>query len=343
MPEMAAPAASGSDLSFGAVDFGALGFGAAGTGNLYRAVDQSVALATVEAAWAGGIRYYDTAPHYGLGLSERRLGLALKDKPREEFLVSTKVGRLLVPANNPGRARDDEGFDVPADMRRVWDPTEGGIRRSLEESLDRLGLDHVDVLYLHDPDVFDLEAGITQALPAMEKLRAEGLVKAIGVGSNSSAALVQCVQRSGLDLVMLAGRYTLLEQPARKDLLPSCVEHGVGVVNVGVYNSGLLARARISEDAHYNYAPAPPEILDHARRLADCCAEFGVELPTAALQFGLRHPAARTVVVGASSPSQIEQNMARMREPVPEELWEELRRRALVPERTGAPGPKAPV
>lgn len=315
-----------SDLSFGS-----LGFGAAGAGNLYRAVDQSVALATVEAAWAGGIRYFDTAPHYGLGLSERRLGLALKDKPRDEFLVSTKVGRLLVPADNPGQARDDEGFDVPADTRRVWDPSEAGIRRSLEESLGRLGLDHVDVLYLHDPDAYDLEAGITQALPAMEKLRAEGLVKAIGVGSNSSDALTECVRRSGLDLVMLAGRYTLLEQPAQQDLLPACADHGVGVVNVGVYNSGLLARATISDDAHYNYAPAPREILDRARRLAACCAEFGVELPTAALQFSRRHPAVRTVVVGASSPSQIEQNVARMREPVPEELWEELQRRSLVP------------
>jgi D-threo-aldose 1-dehydrogenase len=313
------------------LSFGPLGFGAAGVGNLYRAVDDAAAQATVEAAWAGGIRYFDTAPHYGLGLSERRLGLALRDKPRGEFLVSTKAGRLLVPADNPSRSRDNEGFDVPADLRRVWDPTEAGIRRSLEESLGRLGLDYVDILYLHDPDVYDLEAGITLALPAMEKLRAEGLVKAIGVGSNSSDALLECVQRSGLDLVMLAGRYTLLEQPAQEHLLPACVERGVGVVNVGVYNSGLLARPAIGDDAHYNYAPAPREVLDHARRLAACCTEFGVELPTAALQFSLRHPAVRTVVVGASNPSQMEQNIARMRQPVPEELWTELRRRALVP------------
>ena len=315
----------------GTVGFGPLGFGAAGIGNLYRSVEDSIASATVEAAWAGGIRYFDTAPHYGLGLSERRLGAALGDKPRGEFLVSTKVGRLLVPADNPRRTRDDEGFDVPADMRRVWDPSEAGIRRSLEESLGRLGLDYVDILYLHDPDAYDLEAGIAQALPAMERLRAEGLVKAIGVGSNSSDALLECVRRSELDLVMLAGRYTLLEQPAQEHLLPACVEMGVGVVNVGVYNSGLLAQAAIAGDAHYNYAPAPPGILDRARRLAACCAEFGVELPTAALQFSLRHPAVRTVVVGASGPEQIEQNVARMRQPVPAELWEELRRRSLVP------------
>jgi D-threo-aldose 1-dehydrogenase len=313
------------------LSFGPLGFGAAGIGNLYRAVDDAAAQATVEAAWAGGIRYFDTAPHYGLGLSERRLGLALRDKPRGEFLVSTKAGRLLVPADNPSRSRDNEGFDVPADLRRVWDPTEAGIRRSLEESLGRLGLDYVDILYLHDPDVYDLEAGITLALPAMEKLRAEGLVKAIGVGSNSSDALLECVQRSGLDLVMLAGRYTLLEQPAQEHLLPACVERGVGVVNVGVYNSWLLARPAIGDDAHYNYAPAHREVLDHARRLAACCTEFGVELPTAALQFSLRHPAVRTVVVGASNPSQMEQNIARMHRSVPEELWTELRRRALVP------------
>ncbi|WP_026547897.1 aldo/keto reductase [Paenarthrobacter nicotinovorans] len=313
------------------VSLGRLGFGAAGIGNLYRAVDDAAAQATVESAWDGGIRYFDTAPHYGLGLSERRLGLALRGKPRDEFLVSTKVGRLLVPALNTESARDDEGFDVPADLRRVWDPTEAGIRRSLEESLDRLGLDRVDILYLHDPDAYDLEAGITQALPAMEKLRAEGLVKAIGVGSNSSDALVKCVQRSELDLVMLAGRYTLLEQPAPEQLLPACIERGVGVVNVGVYNSGLLARPTISDDAHYNYAPAPQKILDHARQLAACCAEYGVELPTAALQFSLLHPAVRTVVVGASNPAQIKQNIARINQPVPEELWEELRRRSLVP------------
>ncbi len=314
----------------GTLKFGPLGFGAAGIGNLYRAVEDAVAQATMEAAWAGGVRYFDTAPHYGLGLSERRLGQALRDKPREDFLVSTKVGRLLVPRDNPEGARDDEGFDVPRDMERVWDPSEAGIRRSLEDSLERLELDYMDILYLHDPDVFDLEAGISQALPALEKLRAEGLVKAIGVGTNSAEAAMKCVDSAELDLVMLAGRYTLLEQP-RVQLLDRCVARGTGVVNVGVYNSGLLARPNVPEDAHYNYGPAPKEVLDRARQLAACCAEYGVELPTAALKFSLRHPAVRTVVVGASGPAQIEQNMARMAQEVPEELWEELRRRELVP------------
>jgi len=303
--------------------FGPLGFGAAGIGNLYRALDDAVAQATIEAAWAGGVRYFDTAPHYGLGLSERRLGAVLRNKPRDEFLVSTKAGRLLVPKDNPGRERDDEGFDVPADMQRVWDPSEAGVRRSLEGSLNRLGLDYVDILYLHDPDAFDLEAGITQALPVLEKLRAEGLVKAIGVGTNSAEAALECVESADLDLVMLAGRYTLLEQP-RVPLLDRCLARGTKIVNVGVFNSGLLARSDVPEGAHYNYGPAPKALVERARALAAVCRGFGVELPTAALQFGLRQPAVVNVTVGASSPEQMAANAARMAEDVPDELWAAL-------------------
>ncbi|MGA7206106.1 MAG: aldo/keto reductase, partial [Specibacter sp.] len=228
-----------------APELGRLGFGAAGIGNLYRAMDDDVAAATVGAAWDAGIRYFDTAPHYGLGLSERRLGAVLATKPRDEFFISTKVGRILEPAANPRGARDTDGFDVPADTVRRWDPSEAGIRRSIEDSLERLGLNRIDIAYLHDPDVYDLDAGINQALPALEKLRDEGLIGAIGVGANSAEALRECVQAADLDLVMLAGRYTLLEQPAAEELLPLCAERGVGVVNCGVYNSGLLARAEV--------------------------------------------------------------------------------------------------
>ncbi|WP_113716770.1 aldo/keto reductase [Arthrobacter dokdonensis] len=310
-------------------DLGRLGFGAAGIGNLYRAMDDDVAAATLGAAWDAGIRYFDTAPHYGLGLSERRLGAVLAAKPRWEFVISTKVGRILEPAANPDGARDSEGFDVPADTVRRWDPSEAGIRRSIEDSLDRLGLETIDIAYLHDPDVYDLDAGITQALPALEKLRAEGLVRAIGVGANSADALAACIRGADLDLVMLAGRYTLLEQPAAADLLPLCAERGVGVANVGVYNSGLLARPVVPETANYNYAPAPADILAKARALAACCADYGVELPTAALQFAANHPVVRTVVVGATSPAQITQTAERMAEPVPAALWDELARRGL--------------
>ncbi|BCW38015.1 oxidoreductase aryl-alcohol dehydrogenase like protein [Arthrobacter sp. StoSoilA2] len=317
---------------------GRLGFGGAGIGNLYKAIPDGEALATVLAAWDSGVRYFDTAPHYGLGLSEQRLGAVLRDKPREEFVISTKVGRLLEA--NPhagsatdgsatagpaaaGSAKDDEGFDVPATSRRVWDFTEAGIRRSIEDSLERLGLDHVDIAYLHDPDVHDLQKGISHALPALEKLRAEGLVKAIGVGTNSAEAALECVEAADLDLIMLAGRYTLLEQPSAP-LLERCVEHRTGVVDVGVYNSGLLARPEVPDDAHYNYDRAPRAVVERARALAAVCRDFGVELPTAALQFPLRHPAVVNVTVGASRPEQVTSNASRMQESVPEELWDAL-------------------
>ena len=303
---------------------GKLGFGGAGIGNLYREIPDGEALATVLAAWDAGIRYFDTAPHYGLGLSEQRLGAVLRDKPRNEFVISTKVGRLLEP--NSGGGQDPEGFEVPATSRRVWDFSETGIRRSVEDSLERLGLDHVDIAYLHDPDVHDLQAGISQGLPALEKLRSEGVVRAIGVGINSAEAALECVEAADLDLVMLAGRYTLLEQPS-VPLLERCVERSTGVVSVGAYNSGLLARPDVPEDAHYNYGQAPPEVLERARALADLCRDFGVELPTAALQFPLRHPAVVNVTAGATSPEQVATNAARMEAPVPDELWKVLEER----------------
>lgn len=303
------------------LNLGRLGFGAAGIGNLYRAIPDGEALATVLAAWDAGIRYFDTAPHYGLGLSEQRLGAVLRDKPRNEFVISTKVGRLLEPSS--GEGRDAEGFDVPADKKRVWDFSEAGIRRSIEDSLERLGLQHVDIAYLHDPDVHDLSLGISSALPVLEKLRAEGVVTAIGVGTNSAQAAVECVEAADLDLVMLAGRYTLLEQPG-VPLLGRCVARRTGVVNVGAFNSGLLARPEVPDDAHYNYDQAPRVVVERARKLAAVCRNFGVELPTAALQFALRHPAVVNVTVGASAPEQVTTNAARMNEPVPEELWSAL-------------------
>ena len=317
-----------------ALDFGKLGFGGAGIGNLYRQMHDDDAHRTLQAAWDGGIRYFDSAPHYGLGLSERRIGKFLADKPREDYLISTKAGKLLIANPAFTGQQDDEGFDVPAEVVRHWDPTETGIRRSLEESLERLGLglglESIDILYLHDPDAYDLEAGITTALPAMARLREEGLVKAIGVGANSADALSACVRSADLDLIMLAGRYTLLEQPSLADLLPLCMDRGVEVVNVGVFNSGLLASSTIRPDAHYNYQPAPLEILARARSLAAVCAEYDVELPAAALQFSLRHPAVRTVVAGAKSPAQVRQNIDHMESEIPDELWDALHGRGLV-------------
>lgn len=324
-----------------ALELGRLGFGAAGIGNLFRAMDDANAAATLEAAWDAGIRYFDTAPHYGMGLSERRLGAFLRGKPRSEYVISSKVGRILEPVADPAAAlangvKDSEGFDVPAITQRRWDPSEAGIRRSIEDSLERLGIESIDIAYLHDPDVYDLESGINQALPAMEKLRAEGLIKEIGVGANSAAAIADCVRAADLDLVMLAGRYTLLEQPAADDLMPLCTERNVGVVNVGVYNSGLLARAVVPDSANYNYEPAPAHILQRARDIAACCNEFGIDLPTAALQFAADHPVIRSVVVGAGNPEQITQTAQRMNAHVPAELWSELVSRQLLDPRAAA-------
>jgi D-threo-aldose 1-dehydrogenase len=315
---------------------GLLGFGGTGVGNLYRAISDERAAATVEAAWDAGIRYFDTAPHYGLGLSERRIGEVLRTKPRKEFVLSTKVGRVLVPSPATSDAKDPEGFDVPADLRREWDPSESGVRRSIEQSLERLGLDYIDIAYLHDPDVYSMEDAVKSALPALEKVRAEGLVRAIGVGTNTAGAALQCVESADLDFLMLAGRFTMLEQPGSDGrpgagLLDRCVELGTGVVSVGVYNSGILAKPELPSDAHYNYSEAPEEVLNSARQLASICAEHGVDLPTAAIQFPFRHPAVVNVTVGASRPEQIRESAERMSTEVPEELWQDLQERGLIP------------
>jgi len=313
------------------VEFGALGFGCASIGNLYKAVTDEAAEAALEAAWQSGIRYFDTAPHYGLGLSERRLGAFLQTKPRDEFVISTKVGRLLEP--NPAYAggRDQEGFDVADDLIRRFDPSADGVRRSLDDSLERLGLDRVDVLYLHDPDVYDLERGLAEGLPALTALRDEGLVREIGVGVNDAAVAARAVREGDLDLVMIAGRYTLLEQPALDDLFPACAERDVRVVDAAVFNSGLLATSSPAASGTYNYGAVPADVLDRARELAAVCAAHGVELPAAALQFPARHPVVATVVVGTAKADSVRQNAERMGAPIPEELWADLARRGLIP------------
>ena len=310
-----------------------LGYGAASVGNLYRAVDDEQAAELLDAAWDAGIRYFDTAPHYGLGLSERRLGAMLRTRPRDELTVSTKVGRLLVPQPDGADRRDDDLFEVPAAYRRVWDFSAAGIRRSLEESLERLGLDHVDILYLHDPEVpgGDVDAAVDDGVAALAELREEGLVGRIGVGTASLNVIDRAVRTDAIDLVMLAGQYTLLDAPARDHLAPLCLERGVGIVNAAVYASGLLGSPRPREDSHYRYGQVPVDKLARARALASTCEEHGVALPAAALQYGLRDPAVRSVVVGAGDPEQIRQNAARMTAEIPESLWRALADEGLIP------------
>jgi D-threo-aldose 1-dehydrogenase len=305
-----------------------LGFGAAPIAGLYNVVDEATARATIDAAWEGGIRYFDTAPHYGLGLSERRLGEALRDRPRDDVVVSSKVGRLLV-ARIPPLARDDDMFDVPGDLTRRRDYSRDGVLRSLEATLQRTGLGHVDILYVHDPDEHWQQAA-EEAVPALVELRDAGVVGAIGVGMNQAAMLARFIRQTDVDAVMLAGRYTLLEQRAADDLLPAALEHGRSVVAAAVFNSGLLARDEVPDTATYDYQQASPDVRARARLLAAACREHGTTLPAAAIQFPLRHPAVASVVVGMRSPEEVRHNLAAHVQHVPDELWADLEHRGLL-------------
>jgi D-threo-aldose 1-dehydrogenase len=306
------------------------GYGAASIGNLYRAIDDATAEDVLEAVWDSGIRYFDTAPHYGLGLSERRLGAFLRGKPRGEYRLSTKVGRILEPAPDFHGETDAEGFAVPAEHVRRFDPTPAGIERSLADSLQRLGLDRVDTLLLHDPDAYDLDAGLRLGLPALVSLREQGVASEVGIGVNSVDAALRAVREYDIDVVMIAGRYTLLEQGAADELLPEAAARGMRVIAAAVFNSGILAADEPAQ-GHYNYGTAPRHIVEAAARLRAVCEEFGVALPAAALQFPLRHPAVDTVVAGAGRAGEARANAAHMAAEIPEEFWAELSRAGLIP------------
>jgi D-threo-aldose 1-dehydrogenase len=317
------------------IELGGLSLGCAQLGNLFREVSDEDARATVDGAWSAGVRYFDTAPHYGLGLSERRLGAALAERPRGDYVVSTKVGRALDPVEVVV-GLDDDGFVVPATHRRRFDFSRDGIRRSLSESLERLRLDRVDIVYLHDPDDH-WEEVLSTGYPALAELRAEGVVAAIGAGMNQSAMLAELVRHTDVDVLMLAGRYTLLEQDSLDDLLPLCEARGVRIVAAGVFNSGLLARARPAVESRYDYGDAPPEIVRRARAVAALCDRHGTTLPAAAIAFPLAHPAVVSVCVGARSAEQIERNASLYRESIAPDLWLELKAEGLL--RKDAPVP----
>ena len=298
-----------------------LGLGCAPLGNLYHAISDETATATVERAWAEGIRYFDTAPHYGLGLSERRLGAALAQYPRDEYVLSTKVGRILEPDPSGASRLDDQAFEVPAACKRRWDFSRDGVLRSLEDSLERLGLDRVDIAFVHDPDDH-FEEAVQGALPALAELRRQGVLKAVGVGMNQTPMLTEFIRKCDIDVIMMAGRYTLLDQPALDELLPLCQERGVSVLAAGVFNGGILATA--TPGTKYDYSDAPAELIAKAERIAAVCARHGVEMPEAALALPAAHPAVAAVVVGAHTAEQISANVARLRVEVPAALWAEL-------------------
>lgn len=308
----------------------ALGFGAATLGGLYQAMSDEEAQAVLQAAWDAGIRYYDTAPHYGVGLSEERLGRFLADKPRASYVLSTKVGRLLVDHQGPASEVEGvEGFHGTPGRDRVRDYSADGVRRSLDESLARLGVDRVDIVFVHDPDEH-VDQAVAEAFPALAALRDQGVVGAVGVGMNQVAVPLRFVRETDVDCLIAAGRYTLLDAEAGRELLPLCLERGVDVVGAGVFNSGLLA---VPDDrATFDYGAAPGDLVRRARRIAEVCAGYGVALPVAALAFVRAHPAVRTVLAGMRTPDEVRQNAGAVATDVPPALWRDLDAEGLLPE-----------
>jgi D-threo-aldose 1-dehydrogenase len=315
--------------------FTRLGFGGAPLGNMHRILAEDEAIATATAAWNAGLRYFDTAPLYGHGLSEERIGRALAGRPRAEFLVSTKVGRRLEPCA-PGEAGAGIYKGVPP-LEVVFDYSRGGVLQALEASLARLGLDRVDIVYVHDLErrTHDSDAAYEArwreltdggGWRALTELRASGAVAAIGLGVNETAACERVLAELDPDLFLLAGRYTLLEQAPQAHLLPECARRGVGIVIGGPFNSGVLAR----QGGSYDYADAPHEVLARVGRLAAVCERFGVPLAAAALQFAAAHPAVASVIPGAQAPPEVEANVGLMDVAIPPGLWGALKDEGLV-------------
>ncbi|WP_175412094.1 aldo/keto reductase [Streptomyces sp. TRM64462] len=304
-----------------------LAFGTGALGNLYTPVPPDTAAAAVDAAWDAGIRHFDTAPHYGLGLAERRIGEALRARPRDAYTLATKAGRLLEPLPHPSGDDLAHGFAVPATHRRVWDFSGDGVRRSIEQSLERLGLDRVDLVHLHDPDDHE-EAAFRDAYPALERLRSEGVVRAIGAGMNQTAMLTRFLRDTDVDTVLCAGRLTLLDQSALDTLLPEAAARGRSVLVGGVLNSGLLADPR--PGARYDYRAAPPALVERALRLKAVAARHGVPLRAAALAYPLRHPAVAAVLLGGRSADELRDAVAQLDRPVPEALWDDLKAEGLL-------------
>ncbi len=332
-------------LSGKGIDFSELGFGTAPLGNLYCAVGDDEARATLDAAWETGCRYFDTAPLYGLGLSETRLNPFLRTKKRDGYVLSTKVGRLLeaCPANE--RTGIGKFFDTP-NRREVYDYTYDGVMRSVEMSLERLGVDRVDILFAHDLDVFN--HGTQEALDeklnelmrsgyyALLSLRDQGVISAFGAGINEWQPAQWMTERGDFDLFLLAGRYTLLEQEALETFLPLCEERGIGIVLGGPYNSGILATGPIP-GAYYNYDPAPQDILDRVGEIEQVCTDHSVRLIDAALRFPLHHPSVVSVIPGGQSPVQVRGNRDVLNVDIPDALWRDLKSKGLM--REDAPTP----
>jgi D-threo-aldose 1-dehydrogenase len=307
-----------------------LGLGTAPIGNLQGLHGDSEAAKIVELAYEVGVRYVDTAPYYGCGVAERRVGAVLQAKGRESFVLSTKVGRLI-------RA-GDEGEPCASGLRSVFDFSYDGVMRSLEESLERLGLDRVDILFIHDPDAH-YDGAVRGAYPTLRRLRDEGTVGAIGVGMNGAEMLVRFARETDVDCFLLAGRYTLLDQSGLAELFPLCTERGIGIVAGGVFNSGVLANP--SPQASYFYRPVPEEVLHRVHNIERICRRYDVPLKAAAIQFPLGHPAVRSVLVGVESCDELRDDIALFQHPIPPELWRDLQREGVLAPDAPLPGEEA--
>ena len=321
--------------------FSGIGFGSAPLGDLYRKLDEAEAQNTVRTAYADGIRLFDSSPHYGNGLAEARVGAALRDKPRDDLLISTKVGRWMDPFTPVAPARADvisPGFAGGFPHRAQFDYSYDGTMRSVEQSLLRTGFGRLDILLIHDCDVWthgvtDVEARFAEAMAgaykALERLRGEGTVKAIGVGLNEADMCERFAKAGDFDVMLLAGRYSLLEQPALTSFLPLAQEKKIGIILAGVFNSGILATGAVA-GAKYNYSDASPEILARVREIEAACKTHGVSIRQAALRFAFLHPAVVSVLLGAELAKEISANVADIETPVPDALWAELKTKGLL-------------
>jgi D-threo-aldose 1-dehydrogenase len=326
------------------------GFGGAPLGNLYRAIPDDSAIALVRHAYAAGARYFDTAPHYGHGRSEERLGEGLRGLSRDEYLVSTKVGRLLdARADAP---RDQHGYIDTLPFVQRYDYTASGVRHSLEDSLKRLGLDRVDFVYVHDIDrgthgdahAKHFADALVGGLPALAALKAEGAIGGYGLGVNDVAICLEVLRRVDLDVILLAGRYTLADQSALTRLLPECERRGVAIVLGGPFNSGILATGSRPADGskpYFNYAPAPASIIERVAAIERVCAEFSVPLQAAALQFPRGHAAVRCVLPGMRSNEEFDANLRWISQRIPLQFWRALRERQLIDPRAPLPGERS--
>ena len=326
-------------LGNGGIAFTELGFGAAPLGNLYRAVSEDDAQFTLNRAWDQGVRFFDTAPLYGLGLSETRMNTFLRGKRRDDYVLSTKIGRLFrLPRKGEDRDCIGKFFDVPA-RKEIYDYSYDGVMRSVEFSLERLGVDRIDILFAHDLDVFNhksqaaLDAKLAEFMAggyrALMALREAGVIKAFGAGVNEWQPCQWMAERGDFDLFLLAGRYTLLEQEAQATFLPLAASRGIGIVLGGPYNSGILATGP-KPGAFYNYDPAPQHILDRVTKIEAVCKSHNVRMVDAAFQFPLCHPAVVSVIPGGQGVAEVDANVAAATAVIPPALWAELKREGLL-------------